>query len=75
MIHMSNEEEQIIESKSCRVQLELIFQALIIVAVYRFGQMLQAARCAKSRVDEDLVLLINQLPYNRLVNIILANIR
>jgi len=44
-------------------------------ALDRFGQMLQAARCAKSRVDEDLVLLINQLPYNRLVNIILANIR
>jgi len=40
----------------------------------RFGQMLQAARAANSRVDQDLVLLINQLPYNRLINIILSNI-
>jgi len=39
----------------------------------RFGQLLQAARSAKCRIEEDLLLLINQLPYNRLINIILSS--
>jgi len=40
----------------------------------RFGQMLQASRAAKCRIEEDLVLLINQLPDNRLISIIINNI-
>jgi hypothetical protein len=40
----------------------------------RFGQMLQAGRGANTRIEEDLVLLLNQLPYNRLINIILSNL-
>jgi len=45
-------------------------------ALDRYGQALQAALAAGSQqVDQDLLLLIDQLPYNRLVHIVTSNIR
>jgi len=43
-------------------------------ALDRYGQALQAALSAGVQVDQDLLLLIDQLPYNRLINIVTSNI-
>jgi len=53
--------------------MKILLESLTSV-IFRFGQMLQASRTANTWIDQDLVLLINQLPYNRLINIILSNL-
>jgi len=41
----------------------------------RYGQAVQAGLAAGATVDEDVLLLVDQLPYNRLIHIITSNIR